>query len=36
MSQKDIENVTLKLTKEYELKIKELEKLHYERMNFTK
>lgn len=33
---KEVENVKLRLTKEYEIKIKELEKLHYERMQLTK
>ena len=32
LHQKDLENLRLKLTKDYELKIKDLEKLHYERM----
>lgn len=32
----ELENLRLKLTKEYELKIKDLEKLHYERMILTK
>ena len=36
LHQKDIENLRLKLTKDYELKIKDLEKLHYERMQLTK
>lgn len=30
--QKEVENVKLRLTKEYEIKIKDIEKLHYERM----
>ena len=33
---KDIEFAKLKLTKDFELKIKDLEKLHYERMHMTK
>lgn len=36
INSKDVENVRLRVTKEYELKIKEIEKLHYERMQLTK
>ncbi len=36
MHQKDLENLRLKLTKDYELKIKEIEKVHYERMQVTR
>ena len=34
--QKDIEFAKLKLTKDFELKMKDLEKLHYERMQIQK
>lgn len=33
---KDLENLKLRLTKEYEIKIKDLEKIHYERMQLMK
>ena len=33
---KDLENLKLKLSKDYELKLKDMEKLHYERMTLTK
>ena len=36
LHQKEIENVRLRLTKEYELKIKEMERVHSERMLTTK
>jgi SMC interacting uncharacterized protein involved in chromosome segregation len=36
LHQKELENLRLKMSKEYELKIKDLEKLHYERMQMTK
>ena len=32
LHEKDLDNLKLRLTKEYELKIKDLEKIHYERM----
>ena len=36
MHQKDLENLRLKISKEYELKIKDIEKVHYERMQVTR
>lgn len=36
LKDKDLENIKLKLTKDYELKLKDMEKLHYERMTLTK
>ena len=36
LHEKDLDNLKLRLTKEYELKIKDLEKIHYERMQVTK
>lgn len=34
--ERELENLKLRVTKEYEIKIKDLEKLHYERMQITK
>jgi hypothetical protein len=36
LKEKELENVKLRLTKDYELKLKEMEKIHYERMTLTK
>ena len=36
MQSKDIEIAKVKLSKEYEIKIKDLEKIHFERMQLTK
>ena len=36
IKEKDIENIKLKISKDFELKIKDLEKLHYERLQLTK
>ena len=36
MKEKDVENLKLRLKNEYELKMKELERIHYERLQLTK
>ena len=36
LQQKELETQRLRLTKEYELKMKDMEKLHYERIQLTK
>ena len=36
MHQKELENLKLRISKEYELKLKDLERIHYERLQLTK
>lgn len=36
LSDREIENIKLKVSKDYELKMKDLEKIHYERLQMTK
>ena len=36
MHQKELDNLRLSLTKDYELKLKDLERVHYERLQLTK
>ena len=36
LKEKEIENIKIKLSKDYELKIKDMEKIHFERLTMTK
>lgn len=36
LKEKEIENIKIKLSKDFELKIKEMEKVHFERLTVTK
>jgi hypothetical protein len=36
LKDKEVDNIKLKLSKEYELKCKDMEKLHFERLTITK